>query len=306
MKCSKCGTDLTEDSKFCSYCGQKVENGEFENGSTAKNDPSGEETDYSVSSSVFSFKSIAEDIRVKGLIFWEKLSLYSKINVAAILVFLLMCLVAYLAGRLSACFIAIVSTALTAASLLANEAIIKVSNKWIHIIAFALAIFLIVPYVGAFRVDYGDAKKFNWSDLVLGDMVPVPHASFGEINSNSESYLSVYIYKTDQKKYDKYVSACKTAGFTIDADESERDYDAFEENGYNLSLRFDENKGKMHICSMLLISMALWSGLMVLSAICCLSPNPTRVGLRKIAKRGSKLMLRKPPLTISGHIYGNA
>lgn len=248
MKCSKCGAELTEDTKFCSYCGEKIEAEATAPVENVVNEPIVEETvNQTTSTTSPEKKSIADKIKDKGVAFWKKLSLYGKITTVALTVFTLMCLVAFLAGKVFAGIIAIISIALTVVALLMKKAIIKVPKSWIHIVALSLAVVLVIPYVGVFQIDYGDAESFNWSDMVLGDVVPEPHVSFGEVMSNSENYMSVYIYKTTQDKFDKYVEACKDDGYTVDADESEIAYYAFNAEGYKLSLYFYENDEKMSI-----------------------------------------------------------
>ena len=130
---------------------------------------------------------------------------------------------------------------------LMKKQIIKAPKSWLHIVALALAVVMIVPYVSVFRIDYGDAEKFQWSDVVLSDVIPEPNPLFGEVVSNADDYLSLYIYKIDQSDYDTYVAACKAQGFTIDADVGDGSYYAYNAAGYKLSLYFYESDGKMHI-----------------------------------------------------------
>ena len=247
MKCSKCGAELTEDAKFCSSCGEKIE-AETPSLDSSSNVTTIEETVLQGDSSpINKKKSIADKIKAKSVEFWNKLSLYSKITTVALTVFTLMCVVAFLAGKVFAGIIAIISIVLAIIALLMKKQIIKVPKSWIHIIAWVLAIVLIVPYVGVFKIDYSDARNIKWSDIVLGDVVPEPRVKVGEIISNSENYMLVYIYKTNQDRYDKYVDACKEKGYTIDADTSECSYYAFNKTGYKVSLDFYENDSKMSI-----------------------------------------------------------
>ena len=50
MKCLKCGAELTEDTKFCSYCGAKVETEKRFNDTTEDVDFEGIHYDESISS----------------------------------------------------------------------------------------------------------------------------------------------------------------------------------------------------------------------------------------------------------------
>lgn len=110
-----------------------------------------------------------------------------------------------------------------------------------------LTVILIVPYVSLFKADYGDAENFVWSDILLADVVPEPESLFGEVMSNYDDSLSLYVYKTSIEDYNDYVEACKGKGFTVEAEQSEHSYYAYDANGFKLSLYYDESDNKMHI-----------------------------------------------------------
>lgn len=192
-------------------------------------------------------KSLADKIKDKASDKWRKLNTYSKVTTVAIAVFVLLCLVAFLFGKTAAGIIAVLQIVLTVAALLMKKQIIKVPKSWIHFVALALAVVLLVPYVSLFKMDYGDAEKFAWSDILLADVVPEPETRFGEIIGNSSEYLSLYVYRTSAADYGEYVDACKEKGFTVEADQSEQSYYAYNADGYKLSLYYDESNRKMHI-----------------------------------------------------------
>ncbi len=250
MKCSKCGAELSEDTKFCSYCGQKIEESttpppiveETEIPPIPNEEPVIENSKKSDAP-----KSLADKIRDKASGKWSKLSTYGKITTVAFVAFTLLCLVAFLFGKTAAAIIAVLQIVLTVVAVLMKRQIIKTPKNWLHIIALALAIVLLVPYVSLFKVDYGDAEKFKWSDILLADVVPEPESLFGEIISNHDDYLSLYVYKTSIEDYNDYVEACKEKGFTVEADQSEQSYYAYDAGGYKLSLDYDESDSKMHI-----------------------------------------------------------
>ena len=249
MKCPKCGAELSDDTKFCSYCGTKMETIDpppVDEKAEVSSTPQSESfSTYSAESEVP--KSLSDKIKDKASEQWHKLSTYGKIVTIAICAFGLLFLVALLLGKTAAAVIAILQIALTVVAILMKKQIIKMPQRWLHIAALALAGILLVPYMSLFSTDYGDAERFAWSDILLADVVPEPDSLLGEIVSNHDDYLSVYVYKTTIADYNEYVESCKEKGFTVEADQSEHSYYAYNAEGYKLSLYYTESDSKMHI-----------------------------------------------------------
>lgn len=255
--CRECGAKVEGGSKFCSNCGAKIElqvipvepvqtNPDVEDIPAAE--PIVEEKHTpDIKTVVKQKKTLGDQLKEKISALWGELSLYGKFTTIVICVYSLLCLVSCLAGKTLAGVIALVALALVVVALLMKKQIIKTPKSWLHFVALVLAVVMIVPYVSVFRIDYGNAEKFQWSDIVLHDVIPEPEPLFGEVMSNKDDYLSLYIYKIDQTDYDAYVTECKTQGFNIDADEGNRSYYAYNAEGYKLSLYFYESNGKMHI-----------------------------------------------------------
>ena len=117
----------------------------------------------------------------------------------------------------------------------------------LHSVVLVLSVILLVPYVSLLGTDYGDAEKFAWSDILLADVIPEPKSHLGEILANSEESLSLYVYKTSAGDYSEYVDACEEKGFTVEAEQSDLSYYAYNADGYKLSLYYDENDSNMSI-----------------------------------------------------------
>lgn len=75
-----------------------------------------------------------------------------------------------------------------------------------------------------------------WDDIILGDKLPVPPANKGEIHTNAADDLWIDINDLSDKQFNDYVEACKEMGFTVDAESNSSSYNAYNAEGYKLSL----------------------------------------------------------------------
>lgn len=249
MKCSKCGAELSNDTRFCSYCGEKVETNPAD---SIVSEPNNEETSNQTTSLPESEKNtIADNLKAHGLGFWNKLSSYEKVTTVALVIFTLMCLIALIAGKIFAGIIAVLSIAFAVVGILMKKQIVRVPKSWIHIVALAIAIVMIVPYCfllvrnGNSFTDEGE--KFTWSNLILNEVIPQPKSNVGRIISNTETSLSVYINRTSTDDFYDYINACKDKGFTVDTEQLTSSFNAYNESGYKLSLYYAESNKEMHI-----------------------------------------------------------
>lgn len=78
--------------------------------------------------------------------------------------------------------------------------------------------------------------KLEWTGAGISSILPVPDSKNGEINSNSGNSFSADIYYDSQADYEEYKQLCIENGFTIDADNSTNGYEAYNSDGYKLSL----------------------------------------------------------------------
>ena len=98
-------------------------------------------------------------------------------------------------------------------------------------------ILLAIIVVGVIALSAGGGgEKIVWDDIILGDMLPEPPANKGEIHTNAADELWIDINDLSDKQFNDYVAACKEKGFTVDAESNSSSYDAYNAEGYKLSL----------------------------------------------------------------------
>ena len=244
MKCTNCGAELTEDTKFCSYCGTRItppelpkETPTFVNNDPVKEDcvePKEDEVDgtfegqddadveddveeeyepiphstkpHTTKNAPNMKSSLGDKAKSKFHDFWSKLSTFGKISTVSIVASVLLGLIAFLAGRIFAGIIAIVWLAVAVVAILMKKDVIKVPKTWIPLLAVILSFVLVVPYFSLFKVNIADYEKYDWNEVVLADMLPTPESPYGEIISNSDSYLALYVNKATEEQYTQYLS----------------------------------------------------------------------------------------------------
>ncbi len=100
---------------------------------------------------------------------------------------------------------------------------------WLYAAIAAAAVIIIIAAVFA-------GGKSKWSEFVLSDMLPEPHASVNMVYENSEEELWVTFKGVTDSEYSKYVKSCANKGFTVDAEKDSNSYKAFNKDGYCLEL----------------------------------------------------------------------
>lgn len=169
IKCSKCGAELSDGTKFCSYCGNKIEVPtpppieEYEEDVVSET-PQREPAKAAVEKSTAP-KTLGDKIKAKGAEIWSQLSLYGKVATVATGVFVLLALVGFLAGKTAAGIIAILQIALVVVSILMHKGVIKLEPKKAWLKYFVLGVAILLTVLNIMSYSWGQGSKPNNDDM---------------------------------------------------------------------------------------------------------------------------------------------
>lgn len=86
-------------------------------------------------------------------------------------------------------------------------------------------------------------EKIVWADMILADKLPELPDSEGEVYINTIEQLYITINTFSNKQYAEYIDACKTKGYTIDAETTSISYSSYNSEGYKLYISYYETEG---------------------------------------------------------------
>lgn len=148
-------------------------------------------------------------------------------------------------------FVALVQVILLIASWCMGMQFIKEKRKSTHIILSMAAFILIIPFLYFLDSNAGSSshenETFTWPRDGLSSVIPQPESNKGYIVVDNEDRFSVEVYKTSQKDYENYLAACQVEGFTIDSAKGTTKYEAYNEEGYHISLIYFDSKNNLSI-----------------------------------------------------------
>lgn len=114
-------------------------------------------------------------------------------------------------------------------------------------LAAVLAVLMSVSLTGCGFLG-SKTDKIAWKDeIVLAEKLPERADDSGKIYTNSKSELWLNVNKVTPKQYYEYVDACKKIGYTIESEEDDDSFNAYDQNGYKLELNFYETSAYMSI-----------------------------------------------------------
>ena len=114
-----------------------------------------------------------------------------------------------------------------------------------RLLAVFLALVMTLSLVGCSEKQ--SAADSMWDKMILGEWLPEPPSEVGEIHDNSSECLWVEIENVSMTQYAEYVESCKEKGFTIDVEESGDSFEAYNSEGYYVSLDYYDNDEELDI-----------------------------------------------------------
>ena len=225
--CANCGgqleIDAIQETIECPYCGTDYSVSDLLNDSDAvKIEKIKSKTQKDIEMGKLEHeKEKAKIQEEKDSVAAFKKSKFSKVLIGFAIFGLLCIMTGFRDGRIMAGLTAVVMTALFIGSWLMGMKIIKEPKKGVRILSAIIAFVLIIPYFSFYNASPDRTEKFAWSDMELYEVLPEPYSNVGEIVSNSETSLSIYVHKISKVQYKEYLKECEDMGYTIDADKSE-------------------------------------------------------------------------------------
>lgn len=103
---------------------------------------------------------------------------------------------------------------------------------------FIIFIAVIATIIGISKVSSMMKERIKWSDIVLGEILPTPPSSRGNLMTNSSERLYVSLKDVSPKEYAAFVNNCAEKGFTTETEKDDDSYNAFNSDGVRLSLSY--------------------------------------------------------------------
>lgn len=91
------------------------------------------------------------------------------------------------------------------------------------------------------------STKEDWPTGALAQMIPSMDRKCASVAENKDSLYIVVSDRINKESFNTYVSECKEHGFTVDTTEDSTSYEAFNPEGYKLSVRYSDFSNDMTI-----------------------------------------------------------
>lgn len=257
-KCPSCGSELNIDDKnkefaFCQFCGTKIMLDDHRSTYRVIDEAKIHETETKQMIRMREMnlqKELWEKERVEREIDKFKTSKLFKILLVAILVSIIVAFISFSKSEILIGVIAVIQTLLFGMSWLIKLRVIKEKKNNLHILFIIIGIILFLPQIklSGFSFDNLDEKdNLDWSVVFLGDEIPEPKSKKINVSVNTEEEFDASIKKVSKNDYYEYVSECKNMGFDNEMKEYSNSFEAYNDNGYYLTIYSYSTSNEIHL-----------------------------------------------------------
>ncbi|MBD5520647.1 MAG: hypothetical protein HDR03_05380 [Lachnospiraceae bacterium] len=121
-------------------------------------------------------------------------------------------------------------------------------SRWWFILIVIIVVVSAASSIKSGLKNVSDKKStYSWPNTSLVNMIPQPDSKYGKIIMENESYFSIDVYKVSKELFEKYIEGCKNNGFTVDYTKFDTSYMANNEDGYSLSLFYNEKEKNLSV-----------------------------------------------------------
>ncbi len=86
-----------------------------------------------------------------------------------------------------------------------------------------------------------EMSAITWPTSKAGNQLPAPQSTTGKFSYENDDGFSVYIGNTSKDDYNSYVKACSDKGFTVNYNKDDNFYDADNNAGWHVSIKYEGN-----------------------------------------------------------------
>ncbi len=83
-------------------------------------------------------------------------------------------------------------------------------------------------------------SEFNWPKSDIAKLLPEPKSNIGKVQWEGSDGFVIYVAETPKDDYSDYVDACQEKGFTVDYSKSDSSFYADNDDGYHVSVVFND------------------------------------------------------------------
>lgn len=148
--------------------------------------------------------------------------------------------------------ISLLQTGMFATAWISGAGILKKIKKGVRVLITIGAFVLILPFVLSCRASACAPKetkpeKFDWADIELSEELPKPQKTYGEIDHNTRTAAILTLCDVTEKGFRAYRDECMESGYTIESDEAQHAYAAYNREGFHLRLVYSESQEEMTV-----------------------------------------------------------